>query len=200
MRRSINCILCMILLLSGCSIFQTAENISRLKFKILSASDYKIAGISVMEKKSLKDFSSVETLKITASAMKGKFPVTFVLKIQAKNPNDGKGGYPQTDLSIQSFPWRLFINDNETVTGNITQPVFIPGKGEETIIPLQIEFDVAKNIKEKNIDDIISLALRLGGIQKSTSNVKLLVKPVIGTPIGNIQYPNEITIVDKTYN
>jgi len=187
-------------ILTGCSIFQTVENISRLKYKIHSANEYKIAGINVKDKKSLKDFSSLEVLKITASAMKGTLPITFNLNVEAKNPNDGSGGYPATDLTIQSFPWRLLINDQETITGNIEHPITVPGKGEATIISLKVEFDLAKNFKEKNIDDIIDLALQIAGIQKSTSNLKLKVHPVIGTALGNIKYPDEITIVDKTYN
>jgi hypothetical protein len=198
--RSISAFLLLVIFVSGCSIFRTIENVSRLKYKIQNASDYKIAGISIGDKKSIKDFKALEALKITSSVMKGTLTVTFTVYIEAKNPNDGTGGYPRTDLSIQSFPWRLFINDNETVTGNIGEPVFVPGKGESTIIPINVEFDIAKNVKEKNIDDIIALTLQLGGIQKSTSNLKILVKPVIGTPLGNITYPDEITVVDKNFN
>ena len=164
MRKSIS-FLTLLIMIDACSIFKTAENISRLKYRILSASDYKIAGIPLNEKKSIKDFTALETLKMTSSLMKGTLPVTFLLNIEAKNPNDGKGGYPRTDLTLQSFPWRLFINGNETISGNILLPVSVPGKGETTIIPLNIEFDVAKNIKEKNIDDIIALARRIGGEQ-----------------------------------
>ena len=192
--------LILVLFLSGCSVYKTIENLARLKYKIQSASDYKIAGIEVKDKKSIKDFSALEGLKITASALKGTLPVSFQLYIEAVNPNDGNGGYPATDLTIKSFPWRLFINDNETITGNISHPVNVPGKGEATIIPITVQFDLAKNVKEKNIDDIINLAMQLGGIAKSTSNLKLLVKPVIATPIGNMEYPKEITVVDKTFN
>jgi hypothetical protein len=199
-QRSISAFLLLVIFVSGCSIFRTIENVSRLKYKIQNASDYKVAGISVGDKKSIKDFKALEALKITSSVVKGTLPVTFTVYIEAKNPNDGTGGYPRTDLSIESFPWRLFINDNETVTGNIGEPVFVPGKGESTIIPINIEFDIVKNVKEKNIDDIIALALQLGGIQKSTSSLKILVKPVIGTPLGNITYPDEITVVDKKFN
>lgn len=200
MRKLINLSILALIFLSGCGVFQTFENVSRLKYKIQSAKDYKVAGILIGDKKSLKDFKTVDALKLTASVVKGSVPITFTLYIEAKNPNDGSGGYPKTDLSIQSFPWRLFINDNETISGDIGNPVFVPGKGESTLIPINIEFDLMKNIKEKNIDDILALALQLGGIQKSTSNLKLLVKPVIGTPLGNISYPNEITVVDKTFN
>jgi len=176
------------------------ENISRLKYKIHSALDYKILGIDVKGKKSIKDFNSIEMLKLTSGLLKGTLPLTFTLNIEAKNPNDGSGGYPRTDLTLESFPYKLFVNEKEIITGNISQPLNVPGIGESTLIKLNIEFDLAKSVKEKSLDDVLSLLLNLGGLGGSTSNLKLLVKPVVGTPIGSINYPNEITIVDKTFN
>ncbi len=186
--------------LSGCSILKTMENISRLKYKIHSALDYKILGIDVKGKKSIKDFNSIEMLKLSSGLLKGSLPLTFTLNIEARNPNDGSGGYPRTDLTLESFPYKLFVNEKEIITGNISQPLNVPGVGESTLIKLNIEFDLAKSVKEKNLDDVLSLLLNLGGLGGSTSNLKLLVKPVVGTPIGSINYPNEITIVDKTFN
>lgn len=185
---------------SACSIFRTIENVSRLKYRIYSATDYKILGIRIADKKSIKDFNSVELLKLTTAVIKGNLPLTFTLNIEAKNPNDGSGGYPRTDLSIQSFPWRLYLNDKETVKGNIDKPCFVPGKGETVIMPINIEFDIARNFEEKNLDDIIMFVLQLGGVNGSTSNLKLMAKPVIGTSVGKIEYPEEITIIDKNFN
>jgi len=187
-------------LLSGCSVFKTLENVSRLKYKIHSAFDYKISGINIGNKKSIKDFNSIEMLKLSSGILKGSLPLTFSLNIEAKNPNDGSGGYPKSDLTLESFPYKLFINDKEIINGDIESPVFVPGKGESTLITLNIEFDIAKSFKEKSLDDILSLLLNLGGIGGSTSNLKLIVRPAIGTPIGKINYPNEITVVDKTFN
>ncbi|HOI29735.1 MAG TPA: hypothetical protein PLZ15_08220 [Melioribacteraceae bacterium] len=199
MRRLIS-LLIIFSFLSGCSILKTMENISRLKYKIHSALDYKILGIDVKGKKSIKDFNSIEMLKLTSGLLKGTLPLTFTLNIEAKNPNDGSGGYPRTDLTLESFPYKLFVNEKEIITGNISQPLNVPGIGESTLIKLNIEFDLAKSVKEKSLDDVLSLLLNLGGLGGSTSNLKLLVKPVVGTPIGSINYPNEITIVDKTFN
>lgn len=199
MRRLIS-LLIIFSVLSGCSILKTMENISRLKYKIHSALDYKILGIDVKGKKSIKDFNSIEMLKLSSGLLKGTLPLTFTLNIEAKNPNDGSGGYPRTDLTLESFPYKLFVNDKEIITGNISQPLNVPGIGESTLIKLNIEFDLAKSVKEKSLDDVLSLLLNLGGLGGSTSNLKLLVKPVVGTPIGSINYPNEITIVDKTFN
>jgi hypothetical protein len=200
MQKLINTSLLILFFFVGCSVLKTIENFSRLKYKIHSSTDYKILGIDVQEKKSLSDFSSFEMLKLTSGFLKGTLLLTFTLNVEAKNPNDGSGGYPSTDLSIESFPWHLLINDKEVLKGNISKPVLVPGKGETTIIPLKIEFDIAKNFKEKNIEDILFLVLQIGGLEKSTSNLKLVTLPVIGTPIGNIEYPNKITVIDKTYN
>ena len=187
-------------LLFSCSVFKTVQNVSRLKYKIQSSNDYRIANVTISDKRTLKDFTSVELLKLTAGIAKGSLPLTFNLNIEAKNPNDGTGGYPRTDINIVSFPWRLFINEKETVTGNITDAVFVPGQGESVIIPLKVEFDIAKSFKDKSLDDILALLLQIGGVRGSTSNLKLMAQPVLGTPVGNIRYPDEITIVDKTFN
>ncbi|MHB8906370.1 MAG: hypothetical protein ACYC6D_09630 [Melioribacteraceae bacterium] len=187
-------------IVSGCSVYQTISNVSRLKYKINSATDYKVIGISIANKKSLKDFNSLELLKLTAGLMRGNLPLTFLLNIEAKNPNDGNGGFARTDLNISSFPWRLYLNEKEIVQGNIAEPVFVPGKGESVIIPIKIEFNIAKSFKEKSMDDILLLLLQIGGAHGSTSNLKMIAKPVLGTPLGKIEYPNEITIVDKSFN
>jgi hypothetical protein len=188
------------LISTGCSVIQTFSNVSRLKYKIHSAKNYQLLGIELGNKKSLKDFHSLEILKLSAGFIRGNLPLTFLINIEANNPNDGNSGYPRTDLNITSFPWRLYLNEKETVQGNIAQPVFVPGKGESVIIPIQIEFDVAKSFKEKKMNDILALLLQVGGVKGSTSNLKLIAKPILGTPFGKLEYPDEITIVDKSFN
>lgn len=199
-QRLFNLIIALTFLVNGCSIFQTAENISRLKFRIRSAESFSLSNVDFSYKKSIKDFSSVEMLKLASSLINGKLILSFLLNIEAQNPNDGSGGFPRTDLTIQSFPYRLILNDKEIVNGNIEKPIIVPGKGETTIIPLHIEFNLVKNFKEKSLDDILIFVLQLNGVERGTSQIKLLAKPVIGTPIGNINYPDEIIIVEKVFN
>lgn len=200
MRKVFLIFLITILISTGCSVIQTFSNVSRLKYKIHSAKNYQLLGIELGNKKSLKDFHSLEILKLSAGLIRGTLPLTFLINIEANNPNDGNSGYPRTDLNITSFPWRLYLNDKETVHGNIAQSVFVPGKGESVIIPIQIEFDIAKSFKEKKMDDILALLLQVGGVKGSTSNLKLIAKPILGTPFGKLEYPDEITIVDKSFN
>ena len=188
------------IIIAGCAVLNTFQNIARLKYRIQSTENYRVNGVQVDNKRSIKDFSPVEMLKLTSGILRGSLPATFTINIEAVNPNDGKGGNPRTDLSIVKFPWRLFLNDKEIVDGNISSPVYVPGKGESVIIPIQAQTDIIKLVKEKSIEDIIALLQKLGGIHGTTSNIKLLVKPSLGTPIGNIEYPDEITIADKSFN
>ena len=187
-------------LFSGCSVIQTFSNVSRLKYRIHSAADYRLQGIELGNKKSVRDFSSLEILKLSSGLVRGTLPLKFVVKIEASNPNNGSGGSSGTDITISSFPWRLYLNNKEIVQGNIDKPVSVPGKGGTVIIPVQAEFDVAKSFKDKSLDDILSLLLQIGGVKGSTSNLKLTARPLLGTPFGQLEYPGDITIVDKTFN
>jgi len=176
------------------------QNIARLKYRIQSTENYRVVGIQVDNKKSIKDFTPLELLMLTAAIAKGSLPATFSINVEAVNPNDGKDGYPRTDINIQKFPWHLFLNEKEIANGNISSPVFVPGKGESVFLPIQVQIDIMKLIKEKSYEDILALLQKLGGIHGSTSNIKLLVKPTLGTSVGNIEYPDEITIADKSFN
>lgn len=192
--------LSLLVFISGCSIFKTIANISRLKFKLENVNDFKVSGIAINNKTQLKDFNPVDIVKLTADVAKGNLPVTFVLNVEAKNPNDGSGGYPATDISIKSFAWRLFVDEKETISGNIASPVVVPGKGESKIIPLEVKFDLLYFFKDRGFESLMNLALNLGGAKGSSSQLKLVADPVLGTPIGDLKYPDPITIISKQFN
>lgn len=183
----------------SCSVFKTLSNIGRLKFKIGSVSDFTLNGISISNKSKLADFNAIDLLKLTSAFSQGNFPVSFTLNIDALNPNDGKGGYPSTDATIKSFPFRLLLDNKETISGNISKPVTVPGTGEASIIPLQINLDLLSFFKDRGYESLINLALNLGGYGGSTSKVTLYAKPVVQTMIGDLSYPQEIKIVDFEY-
>lgn len=180
----------------SCSVFQTISNIGRLKFKLSNVSDFTLSGISVSNKSKLSDFSAIDLLKLSSSFAQGNFPITFTLNVHAVNPNDGTGGYPSTNATLKSFPWRLVLDNKETISGNIAQPLTVPGTGEQTIIPLQINFDLLNFFRDKGYESLINFALNIGGNGGSASQITLYAKPVVSTVVGNLSYPQEIKIVD----
>lgn len=172
---------------------------TRIKFKLANVNDFAVSGIKVNDKNSLSDFSPADLLKLTVDVAAGKLPVSFNVNVLAKNPNDGTGGFPATDIKIKSFPWTLSLNDKETISGNITEPITVPGVGEETSIALQMNLDLFKFFEDKGFNDIMDMILKLGGQNSSTSSVKIIADPVLDTPIGDMKYPEQIVIIDSEF-
>lgn len=186
-------------ILYQCSIYQTMTNLSRLQFKVGEINGFKVNNIDITNKSSLTDFSPTDVLALTSSFSQGKLPVSFVLNVDAKNPNDGTGGYARTDATLKSFKWRLFIDDTETISGDIDSPVTVPGTGEVTKIPLRINVDLFQFFKNQGFDKVINLALTLGGKNSTTSKITLYATPTVSTIFGDIKYPGELKIIDTQF-
>ena len=183
----------------SCSVYDTFVNISRLKFKLGNVNGFQVNGVPISNKSKLSDFTLSEGLKLTSAFAQGKLPVSFTLNVEAKNPNDGTGGTKQSTATLKSFPWRLLINDKETISGNIGAPVVVPGTGQTSILPLQMNFDLLTFFKDKSYNDIINLVLALGGKGSSSSKLTLYAQPTVTSPYGDITYPNELKIVDHQF-
>jgi hypothetical protein len=139
------------LLVAGCSVYQTFQNISRLKFKLGAVNGLLLDGITVSNKTRIQDFSALDILKLTTDVTNKRLPVSFILNVNALNPNTGKGGYAKTDVSLKSFPWKLLIDDKETVSGDIASPISVPGVGDSVVFPLKIQMDLFKYFQSVKI-------------------------------------------------
>lgn len=202
MRKIFSIALILSLVISGiqCSVYETLTNVSRLKFKVGAVNGFQINGVSLSGKSKLADFNALDALKLTAAFAQGSLPASFVLNVEAKNPNDGTGGYKKSDATIQNFKWRLFLDDKETISGELDQPLTVPGTGEVSTIPLKINLDLMKFFKDKGYENIVNLALALGGVQGSSSRVTLYATPTVSSPFGNITYPGELKLVDTEFS
>jgi hypothetical protein len=174
-------------------------NLSRLKFKLGTVNNFTVSGINISNKKSLQDFNALELLNLTQVIASGKLPASFTLNVEAKNPNDGTGGYPQTNAILKEFPWRLEVDNVETIAGNIGSPVSVPGTGDVTNIPLTMNIDLIEYFGNKGYDKLLNLALTLGGQQGSSSKLSLYATPTVSSPLGDIKYPGELKIVEQTF-
>lgn len=201
MKNKISLALAVLLLtaITSCSVYQTFVNLSRIQFKLGTAGDFSLNGVNLFNKSRLSDFSTIEILRISQAVANGSLPVSFVLNVQAKNPNDGTGGYPNTNATLDDFPWRLLINGNETISGGLGNPVSVPGTGEIVNIPLRINLDLVKFFRNKSYQDLIDLALAIGGSKGSSSNLTLYAQPTVSTSLGPIKYPNELRIVNVDF-
>jgi len=194
------CALLLALTATSCTVVkeigQAVTNLSRCTFRLDGISDFRLAGISLSGKTSL---SLTDAAWAITSFGRGELPAAFTLNIAAQNPNTGTAGTPKSTATMTSFAWTLLIDNTQTVSGDIPQPIEIPGTGQQTIIPLRMNLDLVTFFKDRGYDKIIDLALTLGGAQGSASRVTLRARPTIKTDFGPIKYPGEINIIDKEF-
>lgn len=199
MKKSILLLVAVMFVFASCSIYKSIVNLSRLKFKLGIVNNVRLADISLDGKTKLTDFSPFDGIKLTSAITKGSLPISFTLNIDIKNPNDGTGGYAATNAKLVSLPYRLYVDEKEILTGNISSPVTIPGTGEATVIPLAINFDLIKNIKDHGFESLVNLALNIAGTGNGNSRLTVYTKPTVNTVLGDITYPGELKIVDKEF-
>lgn len=189
----------LIAVLFSCGVYNSLMNLSKLKFKLGSVNNFKVAGISIDNKTKLSDFGTMDIVNLTSKVMSGDFPVSFSLNVLAQNPNKSSDANI-SDISLDSFPWTLYINDKKTISGNISNPVKVPAFEDVTNIPLEMSLDLKEFFSGDGLNELINLALNLGGSKGSPANLKIIAEPVLGTSLGKLSYPEPLTIIDNTFN
>lgn len=184
----------MIFFVVSCGVYETISNFARLQFKVDSYNNFRVADVDLEGKSNIDDFSAIDYVKLTGAFVKGELPFSFLINVEAKNPNDGSGGFPATDISIKQFPFRVLLDDKQILTGNIQEEFLVPGVGENKIIPIMVEVDLLKFFKDKSFDEMAKFILAVGGKDGSRSRISLFAKPVLETPVGSLEYPDEIKI------
>jgi len=174
-------------------------NLQRLRFKIGGVRDFRLLGLDVSGKTKLSDLGAADVLRVAQSYAGRKLPVSFVLDVLAVNPNDGSGGTAKTASTLNALECRLLIDGQPTVTGNIDAPMEIPGTGQETIIPIRLSLDLLEFFAGRRYEDLVSLALAIGGRDGSPARLSLDAQPTVSTPLGPITYPGRVTIVSTDF-
>ena len=177
-----------------------STNLSKLKFKLGSVDNFKAGNVLITQKSKLSDFNAADVLKLTSQVISGNFPVTFTVNVLAKNPNTSNANPSTSKITLESFPWSLYINDKKTISGNISKPIDVPAVESSTLIPIEMSLDMLEFFKGEGLNNLINLALSLGGAKGSATNLKIIAEPVLGTTLGKLKYPEPLTIVDKDYN
>jgi len=200
---------CACLVLAGLFAFQSCAvlndmtaalaNLQRLRFKLGDVNGFRLAGIEIGGKTRLSQFSAMDALALLNTFRTKKLPAEFTLNVLAVNPNDGTGGTRSTASTLTGLECRLLIDDHPTVTGNIDQPIEIPGTGQESVLPIRISVDLLEFFGDKRYEDLIDLALAIGGANRTATRLALDAQPTVTTPFGPITYPGRLTIVSKEF-
>ncbi|HLP27049.1 MAG TPA: hypothetical protein VK147_00320 [Candidatus Didemnitutus sp.] len=180
-------------------ITNSLASLQNMQFKLTGLTGMRLAGVDVSRIASPSSLSISDGLALTQAFARRSLPTTFVVNVDAKNPNTGTSTAKSIPLTLNGLDWRLLIDDKPTISGDLDKPVDVPGNGKTTQIPLAVSMDMYSFFADKGYDGIVNLALALGGQKGSTSRVKLDAMPTVGTPLGPMTYPNRIAIVDTEF-
>ncbi len=189
------------LAISGCAPLKDAaaalNSLKELQFKLGAVNNFKLAGVDISKLSEPSNLSITDGINLLTAYNKKQVPVGFRLNVEAKNPNTASTG--SGDLFFKKMEFTLYIDGKETIDGVVSDRLRIPPGGQTAIIPIDMSLDLMKFFGEKGYDDLINLAFAIGGVNGSSSRLKLGARVTVETPLGDIEYPDELTIVNTSF-
>ena len=204
-KKTILLTLALVIIITGCNVFKSVMNtisdFQSIQFKLGNVNNFSMANVSISDKRSISDVSVTDVLKLTQAVKNKSLQTNFTLNVLAQNPNIKTANTKQSTLDavMSNFDWVLLIDDKETINGRVTNPITIPSGGKTENIAVGMGLDLMKFFGEKGYDDIINLAMAVGGVNGSAARLKLKIKPSVSIAGIPISYPNYITAVDKEF-
>ena len=193
-----------VLFLSGCQTLKDAAgalgSLKQLQFKLGDVNNFKAAGVDISKLSSPSNLTVSDGVKLLGAFNSKKLPVSFTLNVLAKNPNTASGSTTKgTDLFLKKLDWTLYIDGKETIDGVAGDGLRIPGSGETVPISLPMNLDLVEFFGNKGYEDLLNLAFAIGGVSGSSSKLTLKAYVTVKTPLGDVKYPDQLTIVNASF-
>ncbi|MBD3408987.1 MAG: hypothetical protein GF419_02175 [Ignavibacteriales bacterium] len=183
-----------LLSVQGCDLYETIVNLTRLQFSLDDVDNLNVAGVTLDDKNDISDVTTSEVFTLTSALLSGALTTSMTLNVEALNPNDGSGGYQRTKALIKAFPYNLQLQEKRVVSGDIEEPISVPGTGEVEIFKLGVEFDLLEIFSFVGYEDALNMTLQLNASDNDATTLALQALPVVGTEYGDIEYPDTLTI------
>ena len=193
------CFLMAVILYSCSGISDAVKNAQRLQFKLGSVDNFDLAGVNISKIKTLNDVNLIDGAVLLAAFAGGSMPASFDVNLIAKNPDTYPGGSAESSSLIKSISWRLLIDGQEMVGGEVDKNIIIPGVGKSVTIPIPVKLDLAQLFGNGGYEKIMNLALAIGGKSGTSSRLTLKIRPVADIFMGEIFSPGEIDVINKEF-
>jgi hypothetical protein len=192
-----------LVIISGCATLQQMQdafvNLRRLQFKLDSVVPGSLAGVDLSSVSDPTRLSLQDGMKLATAFAQKSLLLSWTLNVAAKNPNDGTGGSSKSSATLRALAWTLKIDEKETISGDLSSPIEIPGTGQVAIIPLQMSLDLYQFFSDRGYKEVLNLALAIAGQTGTTSRLTLVAIPTVTIGGINLKYPGQINIVDKEF-
>lgn len=176
--------------IQGCQTLREIAALRLVDFAIDNVTDARLAGVQIERLRSYEDLSSTDIFQLGRAVAGQELPFRFNLNIAAQNPDEN-----DVQARLVRMDWTLFLEDRETISGILDQNLVFP-PGQTTTFPVTIEVDLV-DFFDRNLRDLVELALSVSGQGGEPKNVSLRAIPTIDTPLGEMEYPRPITIVSR---
>lgn len=178
-------------MLTGCATLQEVIALRSVAFQVDRVTEVRMAGVDLSRVRSYSDLSLGDGARVTTALATRELPLSFRIHLLAENPASNS-----VTARLVRLRWTLFLEDTETISGQIEREYAIP-PGQPTDIPLDISLDLF-DFYERSGKDLVELALNLAGAGGTPKQVAIRAVPTISTALGPITYPQPITIVAGT--
>lgn len=192
-----------ILLLTSCASIRDMANalmsLKDMQFRIVRVENMRVAGVDVSRMSNLSNLSPGDAYNLLQAYHTKKLRTSFLVYVEARNPNDSSGGAKPADLKLKELPWQLYIDDRPTISGVVRNDIVIPGGQTSAPFPLQIEVDLSQVINDRGYEEIMGLALSIGGLNAEPTKLMVEATPTVSTPYGIVKSPRPIRIVNTEF-
>ena len=177
------CLMC----LYTCSYLKELSALKDCEFRMGTIENPLLAGVDISKIVTTKDYSLEQTGKITKSILQGTLPLTFILNVDVKNPN-------QKNASLNRLEYIAYIDETEVASGSMEEHVVIPAGGGIATIPLKIETDILDLLKKEPINTLLNYTLNLADSGNRPVRISAKIKPWLQIGNKDVEYPGYLTI------
>ncbi len=187
-RRRLICSLFLVTLttLAGCSTLRGIAALRDVEFALDSVRGARLAGIDLMRLESFEELTPLQGAALGAALLTRNLPLELELQVAAHNPG-------AVAAQLTRMDWTLLLAGRDTVAGSLDRAYPIPA-GATTQIPVRVSLNLAEFF-QKNLHELVDLALAAAGESSRPVEVGLRVKPTLDTALGPITVPAPITIL-----
>ena len=189
--------------LAGCQTLKDAASalnaFKQLQFKLGDVNNFRLAGVDISRIQSPSTLSLTDGAKLLSAFNNREIPVSFRLNVEARNPNTGGERTGGQDLFFKRMEFTLYVDGKETIDGTVNQRIRVPATGATEIIPVDLSLDLMEFFGNRGYEDLLNLAFAIGGVNGSSSKLRLGARVTVETPLGDVEYPNELTIVNASF-
>jgi hypothetical protein len=176
--------------LAGCATLGRVADLARVDFFIDRVAGAELAGVGLDGVRRFEDLRVAEILRVADAVRRGRVPLRFTVHVGAENPAANA-----VALRLARLEWTVLLEDRETVSGVLRRDIVL-APGRATDIPVPVELDLLGFFREGG-PDLARLALRAVGAGGRPASLKLRLRPTLSTPLGELRYPEPITVVDR---